>query len=135
MLRDIVYKEKGTATGVRVLSHEADGTTLEVCITTEGTIRDVAHTTLWTYWSTVRLDGSMYGEGKGLLTTKDGEIIQLLGSGTAPGAEPDGTIRYRGAVYFTTEAERFTDLNGLAGVHEYDQAPDGNASVTCWEWK
>lgn len=102
MLGNAIYEEQGATTGVRVLSLDADGTTLEVSIQTEGTIRGVAETTVWTYWSKTRNDGS---------------------------------IHYRGAIYFTTTSKRLRDLNGTMGVHEYDLDAQGKAIVKVWEWK
>ncbi len=85
-LGDLVLDETGTVTGIRVLSNDASGTKLEVCLGTTGTIRGVAETCLWTYWQLIRPDGSIYGQGEGVMTTQDGDVIQLTGhgSGQAP---------------------------------------------------
>jgi len=108
---------------------------MEVTVQTEGRLLGVAETTLWTYWSKTRSDGSMYGEGKGVMTTKDGDTIGLVGSGAAKRAGPDGTIHYRGAIYFNTAAPKFVRLNGSAGVHEYELSASGTLTTKVWEWK
>ncbi len=135
MLGDITFEEKGTTTGVRVLSFDQADTTVEVSLQTQGNIRGIDHTTVWTYLSKTRADGTSYGEGKGLMTTKDGDVIQLLGSGASKAPSSDGVTRYRGATYFTTTSKKFADLNGLVGVFEYDVTPDGTTTSKIWEWK
>jgi hypothetical protein len=90
---------------------------------------------MWTYSSKTRADGSIYGEGKGFMTTKDGDVIQMLGSGAAKAPGADGIVHYRGAIYFNTASKKFSDLNGAVGVHEYDVTPDGKTSAKVWEWK
>ena len=135
MLGEVLFEEKGTTSGVRVLSVDHGETTLEISLQTEGKIRGVAQNSMWTYWSKTRGDGSIYGEGKGLMTTKDGDTIQMLGSGAAKPPGADGVVHYRGAIYFRTGSKKFSDLNGAVGVHEYDVAPDGATSAKVWEWK
>lgn len=135
MLGEILFEEKGTASGIRVLSLEHGETTVEVSLQTQGSIRGVAETSLWTYWSKTRADGSIYGEGKGFMTTEDGDVIHMVGSGAAKAPGPDGVIHYRGAVYFNTASARFSHLNGTVGVHEYDVDAQGNTAAKVWEWK
>jgi hypothetical protein len=40
-----------------------------------GTFLGEEDTQVWTYWSAIRPDGTMYGEAKGLITTKSGEVV------------------------------------------------------------
>ena len=135
MLGEILIEETGKTLGVRVLDSEAGAVTMEVSLQTEGRVLGVAEATVWTYWSKTRPDGSMYGEGKGVMTTKDGEVIGLLGSGTAKVAGLDGTVHYRGAIYFNTTAAKYAKLNGTAGVHEYEVSAAGSLTTKVWEWK
>lgn len=60
----LVLEDNGQITGIRVLSTDTSGTAVELSLTLTGTIRGVAHTTMWTYNMTTRSDGSMYGRGK-----------------------------------------------------------------------
>ena len=68
-LGDLVLDETGSVTGVRVLPNDATGTKTEICLQLTGTIRGVAETTLWTYTTLTRPDGSTIGEGQGVMTT------------------------------------------------------------------
>ena len=81
LLGDLTYEEQGTTTGVRVLESENGCANVEVSIQTEGKIRGVEQTCLWSYWSETRADGSIHGQGKGFMETKDGAVINLVGSG------------------------------------------------------
>ena len=135
MLGEIIYEETGKTTGLRVLSPEAGEVKVEVTLQTQGKIGGIEETSLWTYWSKTRSDGSIYGEGNGFMTTKDGDVINLTGNGAAMSPGPGGTIHYRGAIHFHTTAERFRKLNGIAGVHEYNVDAEGNTTVKVWEWK
>jgi len=135
MLGDILYEERGKTTGVRVLTPEGNDVRVEVSLQAQGMILGVQETSMWTYWSKTRTDGTIYGEGQGFMTTKDGDVIHLTGSGACKAAGADGSIRYRGAVYFHTTSARMSKLNGMVGVHEYDVGAEGNTSAKIWEWK
>lgn len=77
--------------GVGVLSSDKGEVTTEVCVQTQGTIQGVEENTPWMYTSRKRADGTMIGEGKGVTTTKDGDVINLIGSGAAQ-ATPPGEV-------------------------------------------
>ncbi len=134
-LGNLLYEEKGKAIGMRVLSSDAGGTKMEVTLQTEGRIEGVDENSLWTYSSFTRPDGSIYGEGKGLMTTKGGDTIHLTGSASAQSPGPGGTILYRGTVHFHTTSAKFSKLNSIAGAFEYDIDPAGNTVAKVWEWK
>ena len=134
MLGELIYEETGATSGIRVLSSEGGETTLEVSLQTQGKILGVEAGSLWTYWSKTRSDGSIYGEGKGVMTTRDGDVIHLIGSGAAKSTS-DGSVKFRGSIYFHTTAAKFAHLNAIAGMHEYEVAADGTAETKVWEWK
>jgi len=135
MLGEILYEEKGRTTGVRVLSSEGGEVTLEISLATEGRILGVEQKSMWTYTSKTRADGSIHGDGNGFMTTANGDVIRLSGSGSAAGVKGDGSIQYRGAVHFHTNSPKFSKLNGVAGAFEYNVAADGSTVATVWEWK
>ena len=60
-LGELVNEERGQISGVRVISADATGTTSEVSLRTEGTIRGTRQVTNWTYEQIQRPDGSLYG--------------------------------------------------------------------------
>lgn len=134
MLGELFCEETGATSGIRVLSSENGETTVEISLQTQGKILGVEEGSLWTYWSKTRSDGSVYGEGKGVMTTKDGDIIHLVGNGAAK-SNSDGSVAFRGSIYFHTTAAKYEHLNTIAGIHEYDVDSEGNAVTKVWEWK
>lgn len=133
-LGDLLLDETGTVTGLRVLSMDATGTTLEISLQTEGTIRGTAENTFWTYTQLIRPDGSIYGQGQGLMTTADGDVLQVSGHGAGKAPGPGEATQFRTMLFVHTAAAKYQDLNliGLAG--EYDVAADGSATNKGWAW-
>jgi len=135
MLGEILYEEKGKTTGVRVLSSDGGEVTVEVTLQAQGKIQGMEETSMWTYWSKTRPDGTIYGEGKGVLVTKEGDVVNLVGSGATRARGSDGSVHYRGAIYFQTTSQKLSKLNGATGIHEYDVDAAGNTVAKIWEWK
>ena len=134
MLGDLIYEEQGTITGTRELSSGESGDEIEVTLETQGQIRGVGETTKWTYTSLTRPDGTIIGEGKGVMTTDEGEVLKMSGVGGAKVVAADGSISYRGAVFFNTDSDKYSDLNGAAGVFEYEAGADEATVTKIWEW-
>jgi len=87
-----------------------------------------------TYWSIVRPDGTLYGEGQGVMILKDGKMATWTGHGVGT-MKKDGTASYRGAVYYQTLPPRWARLNKVAVVFEYEVDAEGNTRSEFWEWK
>lgn len=134
-LGNLVLDETGSVTGVRVLSNDATGTTMEFCLQLTGTIRGVAETTLWTYTTLTRPDGSIYGEGQGVMTTQEGDVISLKGHGSSKAVGPGETTRFSTMLHAHSASAKYADLNSIGLVGEYDVAPGGSATNKNWEWK
>ena len=131
----LVYEETGKVTGTRVLSSDASGTKLEVDLQTAGQIRGAAQNCLWTYTQLTRSDGSIYGGGQGVMTTQDGDVIHLIGHGSAQAPPPGGTVRFLTMLHAHSASAKYADLNTIGLVGEYEAAPDGAATNKTWEWK
>ena len=134
-LGDLILDETGQVTGTRVLSADASGTNIELCLQLTGTILGVAETTLWTYTTLTRPDGSIYGVGQGVMTTQDGDVIQLIGHGSGQAAPAGGTTKFRTMLHPHSTSAKYADLNSIGLAGEYDVASDGSAVNKCWEWK
>ena len=134
MLGELLYEETGNTTGVRVLPPEGGAVNLEVSLQAAGRIQGVEHTSMWTYVSTTRADGSIFGEGRGVLTTADGDVLHLVARASDQSGGPGSPIHYRGAMHFQTSSEKFARLNGIAGVFEYNVNADGSSTGKIWEW-
>ena len=133
-LGELVLEDSGQITGIRVLSTDTSGTTLELNLQLSGTIRGVGQNTLWTYTMLQRPDGSLYGQGNGVLTTVNGDVIHLIGSGSGK-ANPGGTVRFCTMLHPHGATGQNADLNGIGLAGEYEVAADGTATNKCWEWK
>ena len=133
-LGELVLEDSGQITGIRVLSTDASGTTLELNLQLNGTIRGVGENTLWTYTMLQRPDGSLYGQGNGVLTTVNGDVIHLIGSGSGK-ANPGGTVRFCTMLHPHGATGQNADLNAIGLAGEYEVAADGTATNKCWEWK
>jgi hypothetical protein len=82
--------------------------------------------------------GVMYGEGQGVITTKDGQgMATWTGQGIGRFAAP-GKISFRGSVFYRTTSTgggKISFLNNVVGVFEYEMDEQGNSSTKVWEWK
>ena len=87
-----------------------------------------------TYWTVVRPDGTQYGEGQGVMMTKDGKVATWTGHGVGV-TKKDGTASYRGALYFQTMPPKWSRLNKVAVLFEYAVDAEGNTHSDYWEWK
>ena len=96
--------------------------------------RGVAQTTMWTYTTVTRPDGSIYGQGTGVLTTVNGDVVHLIGHGSGK-ANPGGSVRFLTMLHAHGATGQNTDLNNIGLVGEYEVAVDGTATNKNWEWK
>jgi hypothetical protein len=108
--------------------------TVEVTFEDSGSMLGVATSGMGTYTSVIGLDGKIYGEGHGLITTAEGEIVTWKGSGQGTlGA--GGAVSYRGILYFRTASQKLAQLNAAPGVFEYEVDPAGSTHSKVWAWK
>ena len=67
----------------------------------------------------MRPDGTVYGEGQGIVMGKSGEIAAWIGQGVGT-FKKDGAVSYRGAIYYQTTVPAWQRLNSVACVFEYE---------------
>jgi hypothetical protein len=133
MLGEKIGEEKGKIILRRVLPSQGSSLTVEVTFQAEGTIFGIDHKTVATYTSTMRPDGTLLGTGQGFATGAEGGATWV---GTGVGSfKKDGSLSYRGAVFYQTAVPQWTRLNSVAAVFEYEVDPQGNTSAGLWEWK
>ncbi len=133
MLGEQLGEELGKRTGRRVLSVDG-GFKVEVAFESKGKLLGVDIMEIGTYWSQNNPDGSLYGEGQGVVITNDGDVATWKGSGVGRFVG-GGAVKYRGAIYYTTASQKLARLNGAATVFEFDVDPEGNTHSKLWEWK
>jgi hypothetical protein len=129
-------EEKGKITSQRVLDVGGGIPKMETSFSATGKFKDVEITETGTYWSTPRSGGTVYGEGQGVLMSKEGqEMVTWTGQGVGrfTGA---GKIRFIGSLFFSTASTgKLAFFNNLVGVFEYEADELGNTSSKVWEWK
>ena len=73
--------------------------------------------------------------GKGIITTKDGEIATYTGQDLGI-TDKNGIDTYRGILIFQTNSDgKLAFLDNLIGLYEYKSWSDGRKSGIIWEWK
>jgi len=129
-----IGEESGKVISQRVLPNPGGGPKMETSIQVNSKLLGVEATTTATYWSVVRPDGTLYGEGQGIVMGKEGDLATWVGQGVGT-IKQDGAISYRGAVYYQTSSARWLRLNSVAAIFEYEVDAQGNARSQIWEWK
>jgi len=134
MLGEMIGEERGKATGYRVLPSDGVGPKVEVSFQASGKLLGIETTDIGTYWSVPKAGGFLHGEGQGVLTTRDGDMVTWVGQGVGK-LGSGGSATWRGAVFYSTTAPKLARLNGVAVVFEYEADQQGNTSSKVWEWK
>jgi hypothetical protein len=70
MLGDKIGGAAGKVTSQRVLPNPSGGPKMETSFQSNGTLLGTDITETGTYWSIVRPDGTLYGEGQGVVMAK-----------------------------------------------------------------
>ncbi|MFF0749447.1 hypothetical protein [Streptomyces sp. NPDC004267] len=133
MLGELIGQEQGVTTGMRVLSTDGGHPVMEASFQATGTMLEVPVKDIGTYESVLRADGTLWGEGQGVVMTQEGETVTWHGSGVGR-LNQNGSVSWRGSIFFETAAERFAKLNSLAGVFEFEVDADGKADAKLYEW-
>jgi hypothetical protein len=134
MLGEKLGGEAGKVTSQRVLPNPGGGPKMETSFQAQGTLLGVNETDTGTYWSVVRPDGTLYGEGQGIVMGEGGEMATWIGQGVGT-LKQDGAVSYRGAVYYQTSSPTWARLNSIAVLFEYEVDAQGNSRSEVWEWK
>jgi hypothetical protein len=132
MLGELIAQASGKRNVRRILSTEP--VTVEVSFEEKGQVLGVDCAEIGTYTSTIRSDGTIYGEGKGVLMTAEGDSLTWKGAGVGSFGER-GAVSYRGAIFYHSASPKFSRLNTVAGVFEFDVDEAGNTQSKVWEWK
>ena len=106
----------------------------ETSFSETGNYRSAETTATITYWSTPRPGGAIYGQGKGVVMSKDRqEMATWTGQGMGRFTNL-GKIRLTGSLFFSTSSTgKLAFLNNLVGVFEYETDELGNTSSKAWE--
>ena len=134
MLGEQIGEGKGKRSYRKVVSAEGGTFSIEVSFESTGKMLGVDSHEIGTYCSQPRADGSLYGEGHGVVLTADGGVATWKGGGVGK-ILPTGAISYRGAIYYNTTYAKWASLNTVAGVFEFEVDAEGNTHSKLWAWK
>ena len=134
MLGEKICDYSGKVTARRVLPNPGGGPKMETSQQLSGKLLGVNATETSTYWSVVRPDGTLFGEGQGIAMSQDGDIATWVGQGVGTMGK-DGSASFRGAVYYSSSSPKWSRLNNVAAIFEYQVDAEGNSRSTLWEWK
>jgi hypothetical protein len=129
-----IGEESGKVTSRRVLPNPGGSPKMETSVQSDLTLFGVKATSTVTYWSVVRPDGTLYGEGHGIVMSKEGDLATFIGQGVGT-IRKDGGVGFRGAVYYQSSSSKWSRLNSIASIFEHDVDVEGNVRSQFWEWK
>lgn len=137
MLGELLYEGKGRLAGSRILN--VDEYKVEHSMIEEEKIKDIEITMLGTFWTIPSGKNVTYGEGQGIITTKDGEDtapFRGYGIGTSKGQI---SVSFRGSVFYKSSSSstngKLSFLNNKIGVFESEVDESGTSNEKHWEWK
>jgi hypothetical protein len=130
---EVIEQEAGKVTGMRVLPEGA----LEVSAQGSGKVLGIDSTMLTTFSAQPRpAAGVLYGEGGGIITTKEGDMATFRGSGVGrPKGSSGQAASWRYSVTYQTNSQKLNRLNGCVCVGEFEVDDNGNFQDKQWEWK
>lgn len=134
MLGELIYQGKGKITGTRVIN--VDENKVEHSAGGEGRLKDIDVTEIDTFWVIPVGKNTLFGEGQGIITTKDDtETVTFKGYGVGRISE-SGKTSFRGTNFYKTSSnEKLSFLNNMIGVFEFEVDESGNSQIKVWEWK
>ena len=134
MLGEKICEYSGKITTRRVLPNPGGGPKMETSQQLSGKLLGVQAVENSTYWSVVRPDGTLFGEGQGIAMSEQGDLATWVGQGVGTIGKA-GAVSFRGAVFYYSSSPSWSRLNNVAALFEYAVDADGNSSSTIWEWK
>jgi hypothetical protein len=137
MLGELVVDGKGKLINQTVRTAENGMPTFDVTFEVIGTVLGKPAKTIVSYQSSLQEDGSVYGEcqNRGVAMSQEGDVATFRAAGAGNFTDADGSISFRGALYYKTSSKDWAALNGLAIIYEWDVDAEGNAEYKGWEWK
>ena len=134
MLGENVGETQGKVTGRRVLPSEGGGPKVEVTMAEGGKLVGLDVQMIATYIAALRPDGTLFGDGQGVVMAANGEGGSFVDSGVGKFNEKGGA-NFRGALFFQSQAPTLARLNGVGVVFEHDGDENDNTVTRLWEWK
>ncbi len=129
-----IGEQSGKVTSQRVLPNPGGPPKMETSFQVDTTLLGVKAKETGTYWSVMRPDGTVYGEGQGIVMGEEGNMATWTGQGVGT-IKKDGSVSYRGAVFYQSSSPKWSRLNSVAAIFEHEVDAQGNIRSQLWEWK
>lgn len=133
---NLIYENKGEITSQTVL----EGPTVQTSFSSNGTIlngiNSIDVTEIGTYTTTPRSNGVVYGEGQGVITGKNNEIVtwssQEIGIIT-----PEKKIKFNGSIFFRALSPigNLAFLDNKMGIFTFEVDASKNTLTKVWDVK
>ncbi|MER5640955.1 hypothetical protein ABT095_28900 [Kitasatospora sp. NPDC002227] len=134
-LGDLIGHEEGQIVVQRVLPGDHGlPPTVESSFKATGTLLGVAINDIGTYVGRMRADGTLDGDGQGILMSPTGDSVTWQGRGVGSFG-PDGSIRWVGSLTYVSASPAFAGLRGIVGLFEWTTTQDGGASGDIRAWQ
>ena len=134
MLGEMIGEESGKITGTRVLPPEGGVPKVESSMQAVGKLVGVEVTNIATIWAMTRPDGTLYIDGQGIVTAKDGGTASFIGWGFGR-LTANGGVSHRGAINCQGANGSLARLNSMVIAFEAEVDADQNIRWRFWEWK
>jgi hypothetical protein len=129
----LIIEEEGKITNQRVLEVRPHPVIESTFVSNQTIFGDIQARNLGTYWATLYTNGTVHGEGHGISTTAEGEMVTWTAEGVG-NANPEGDIRFEGSLFFNTSSEgELSNLNNKVAFFDYEVDSEGNTSDSVWE--
>jgi hypothetical protein len=135
-LGNLIYQHTGKITSETVL----EGPTVQTSFASNGTVTggvtNVSVTEIGTYTTTPRANGILYGEGQGVLTAENSEIVtwdsQEIGN-----ISPNGEKTFRGSIFYRTLSPTGSlgFLDNMVGAFTFQVDTSGDTAIEVLELK
>ncbi len=135
MLGDQLGEIKGKITGMRVLEAGSEGPKAEISFQAAGKFLGADVTDMGTYSAVLTKSKVFLGQGQGIMMTNEGDSVYWEGKGIGKPTGKGQAANWRGSVFYKTDSQKFSRLNTLAGMFEYDVDENGNVAYKVFEWK
>ena len=109
---------------------------VQVSVVENGTMKGVGNVTnLETWWDTYKTPTIINALGRGILTTKDGQMATWTAQDVGRINLNTGVTTFNGIMFFNTNSTgSLAFLNNLAGLH-ITQTDNSMRTTKIWEWK
>jgi hypothetical protein len=135
MLGEQISENVGKIIGRRVIQTDGEMPRVEVSFETEGKLLGQDARTLGTYYTIIRPDGSMYGEGQGVTILPNGNSASWKAQGTGKFTGRGNASSIRGSLFYQTKSSLLSRLNEVATVFEFDSDDQDKVTSKLFEWR